>query len=100
MRMIRRLAPWRRARVARFSRTRNNSTGSYTKPSTLSNLRQRRTGQKPYPLPALRLHKPSKSHTPEATGVPIDNVEMADADVDAEGEEDIDAEGEIDDDIY
>jgi transcription factor C subunit 3 len=53
------------------------------------------TEQVPTPDPTV-----SKSHTPEATGVPIDNVEMADADVDAEGEEDIDAEGEIDDDIY
>jgi transcription factor C subunit 3 len=42
----------------------------------------------------------SKSHTPEATSTPSADVEMADADVDAEGEEDVDAEGEIDDGMY
>ncbi|CAE7022611.1 hypothetical protein P3342_005080 [Pyrenophora teres f. teres] len=42
----------------------------------------------------------SASQTPDATSTPGGDVDMLDADVDAEGEEDFDAEGEIDDGIY
>ena len=42
----------------------------------------------------------SASQTPEATNTSRKDVDMLDADVDAEGEEDIDAEGEIDDGMY
>ncbi|KAI4652052.1 hypothetical protein J4E93_002249 [Alternaria ventricosa] len=52
-------------------------------------------GQEPVADPTT-----SGSHTPAAANTPSEDVEMVDADVDAEGEEDIDAEGEIDDDMY
>jgi transcription factor C subunit 3 len=42
----------------------------------------------------------TNSHILEPTNAPSGDVEMAEVDVDAEGEDDIDAEGEIDDGMY